>query len=98
MAAAVESATELNSFIMDVKDEECPCPDLHQAAFGGEAALLESLLAEDKPRQLIHAKIRPFQATPLRLAATGWEWFESPWSTNERMLRSSILCFKSKIA
>ena len=62
-------ANDLINFIIDIDDEECPEFGLHLAAYQGDVALLQDLL--QKHPDLINSRIRPFLATPLRLAATG---------------------------
>ena len=65
------ASSELANFIIDLEDEECPNFGLHLAAYQGDIAQLNELLSKPEYRENIDAKIRPFKATPLRLAATG---------------------------
>ena len=63
--------SELANFIIDLEDEECPNFALHLAAYQGHIPQLEDLLKKPEYKEIIDARIRPFLATPLRLAATG---------------------------
>ena len=65
------ATSELASFIIDLEDEECPNFALHLAAYQGDIPQLEDLLKKPEYKENIDARIRPFLATPLRLAATG---------------------------
>ena len=66
------SGGELANFILDVSDEDCPGKDLHIAAYHGNVEELRKLLEKNGDfRREIDSRIRPFGATPLRLAATG---------------------------
>lgn len=63
---------DLASFVMDLEDEDCPFSNLHAAAYKGDAAGVGTILeGSSSGRGAIDARIRPFMATPLRLAATG---------------------------
>ena len=42
------------------------------AAYNNDSTVLEELLEIEEHRKSIDARIRPYLATPLRLAATGW--------------------------
>ena len=42
------------------------------AAYNNDSAVLEKLLETEEHRKNIDTRIRPYLATPLRLAATGW--------------------------
>ena len=64
-------ANSMGQFIIDLEDEDCPNPDLHMAAFKNDRKLLSEMLVSEEHRKNIDSKIRPFLATPLRLAATG---------------------------
>ena len=66
-----QARADLGHFIIDLQDEECPSHELHLAAYKNDVTLLQSLLEKAEHRQNINARIRPFLATPLRLAATG---------------------------
>lgn len=66
------TSSELANFIIDLEDEECPDFSLHLAAYQGECDQLQELLKDPEHRKNIDAQIRPFSATPLRLAATGF--------------------------
>ena len=61
---------ELANFIIDLNDEDCPDHSLHSAAYAGRTDELTQLLTDDAQLKLIDSRIRPFLATPLRLAAT----------------------------
>ena len=68
----VQARSDLANFILDLEDEDCPRHDLHLAAYQGDLQRLEAILNEDDLGDgVIDSRIRPFQATPLRLAATG---------------------------
>ena len=67
----VQATSELANFILDLEDEECPRFGLHLAAYQGDLPGLRSLLDDPEAKRDINARIRPFLATPLRLAATG---------------------------
>ena len=73
MADQQQHASDLSHFLIDLEDEECPKFGLHLAAYQGEAEALTDMLREPDLRDLVNARIRPFLATPLRLAATGRE-------------------------
>ena len=68
-----EARSDLLNFIIDLDDDGCPDVGLHVAAFQGKVDTLQAQLAAPSPRspELINARVRPFLATPLRLAATG---------------------------
>lgn len=66
-----KTSSELVNFIIDLEDEECPNFGLHVAAYQGDIEQLKEFLKEPEYRENIDARIRPFLATPLRLAATG---------------------------
>ena len=66
-----KATKELANYIIDLEDEECPNFALHVAAYQGDVEQLKELLKENQYRENIDARIRPFLATPLRLAATG---------------------------
>ncbi|HIE82491.1 MAG TPA: hypothetical protein EYQ00_00980 [Dehalococcoidia bacterium] len=66
-----KTKSELANFIIDLEDEECPNFGLHLAAYQGDIPQLKQLLQDQECRKNINARIRPFLATPLRLAATG---------------------------
>lgn len=64
--------SDLANFIIDLEDEECPEFAVHVAAYQGQLEELEALLKDESVRaKCLNARIRPFGATPLRLAATG---------------------------
>lgn len=65
------TASELANYIIDLEDEECPNFGLHVASYQGDIEELKELLKDPQYRENIDARIRPFLATPLRLAATG---------------------------
>ena len=65
------ATSELANFIIDLEDEECPKFALHLAAYQGDIPQLQDLLKQPEYKEIIDARIRPFLATPLRLAATG---------------------------
>ena len=67
----VQVKSELSNFIIDLDDEDCPHFGLHLAAYQGDLEQLKSILKDPELRGHIDAKVRPFKATPLRLAATG---------------------------
>ena len=65
----VQVKSDLVNFIIDLEDEECPNYSLHLAAYQSDLTQLELLLNDSTAN--IDSRIRPFLATPLRLAATG---------------------------
>ena len=65
--AGVQS--ELVQFMIDQDDEDCPEVGLHLAAWQGRPELVQQELA--RPAVQLNSRVRPFLATPLRLAATG---------------------------
>ena len=67
----VQVKSELANFIIDLEDESCPNFGLHLAAYQGDIDQLNDLLSAPEQLEHINARIRPFSATPLRLAATG---------------------------
>ena len=68
----VSVRSDLASFIIDLEDEDCPDPGVHVCAYQGQVEELEELLSDgDVKARCLDARIRPFGATPLRLAATG---------------------------
>ena len=67
----VQVKSDLVNFIIDLEDEDCPNFSLHLASYQSDLNLLESLLSDSEGKSHIDARIRPFLATPLRLAATG---------------------------
>ncbi len=69
----VQVLSDLAGFIIDLEDEECSRPALHLAAYQGQDEELDRLLNDDAELRdgFLDARIRPFGATPLRLAATG---------------------------
>ena len=66
-----EAQSELLSFIIDLDDGDCPDCSLHVAAFQGKTETLRLQLQASNIAQLINSRVRPFLASPLRLAATG---------------------------
>lgn len=66
-----EARSDLLNFIIDLDDDGCPDVGLHVAAFQGKVDTLRVQLAAPRSPDLINARVRPFLATPLRLAATG---------------------------
>lgn len=62
---------EVGSFIIDDDDDNCPNADLHKAAYNNDFDGLRKLLQTDEHISNINTRVRPFMATPLRLAATG---------------------------
>ena len=64
-------SSDLSHFLIDLEDEECPQFCLHLSAYQGEADKLLEMLQDPALRELVNTQIRPFLATPLRLAATG---------------------------
>ena len=68
----VSVRSDLASFIIDLEDEDCPDFGVHVCAYQGQVEELEELLSDgDVKARCLDARIRPFGATPLRLAATG---------------------------
>ena len=61
--------SELVQFMIDQEDEDCPEVGLHLAAWQGRLELVQQELA--RPAVQLNSRVRPFLATPLRLAATG---------------------------
>ncbi len=66
-----KTKSELANFIIDLEDEDCPDFSLHLAAYQGDITQLKDLLNSEEHKKNIDTRIRPFLATPLRLAATG---------------------------
>ena len=62
---------DLGDFIIDLEDEDCPEVGVHLAAWRGDIVQLEELLTLHREHVNIDSRVRPFLATPLRLAATG---------------------------
>jgi len=60
--------SELVQFMIDQEDEDCPEVGLHLAAWQGRLELVQQELA--RPAVQLNSRVRPFLATPLRLAAT----------------------------
>ncbi len=60
---------DLVNFIIDLDDEQCGNPEMHLSAYSSDVHALERILREESVDP--DSKIRPFMATPLRLAATG---------------------------
>ena len=67
----VATRAELANYVVDVDDEDCPDPQLHLAAFHGDVGAIKSILEQEPHKKFINARVRPFLATPLRLASTG---------------------------
>ena len=66
-----EARSDLLNFIIDLDDDDCPDVGLHVAAFQGKVDTLQAQLQAPRARELLNSRVRPFLATPLRLAATG---------------------------
>ena len=66
-----QAKSELGNFIIDLEDEDCPRFEVHVASYKNDKKVLENLLENEDHRKNIDSRIRPFLATPLRLAATG---------------------------
>ena len=66
-----EARSDLLNFIIDLDDDDCPDVGLHVAAFQGKADTLKVQLQAPRSSDNINSRVRPFLATPLRLAATG---------------------------
>ena len=66
-----EVQSELLNFIIDLDDGDCPDVSLHVAAFQGKTDMLKLQLQASNVAQLLNSRVRPFLASPLRLAATG---------------------------
>ncbi len=65
---------DLANFLLDLSDDSCPLARrLHLPAYNGDARALRQALQDGDPavREQLDSKVRPFSATPLRLAATG---------------------------
>ncbi|GLG94304.1 Transient receptor potential channel pyrexia [Gryllus bimaculatus] len=60
-------ASDLLSFIVDPEEGDT---SLHLAALTGDVLKVRQLLCSDSGRNLINARMRPFGATPLRLASS----------------------------
>jgi len=58
------------NFVMDLDDDEVEDTSLHLAAFVGQLDTVRQILAQPDKKDLLRTRIRPFLATPLRLAAT----------------------------
>ena len=63
--------SDLLNFIIDLDDDDCADVGLHVAAFQGQRDTLYLQLQSPRSKELINSRVRPFLATPLRLAATG---------------------------
>jgi len=61
---------DLINYIIDLDDEDCPEFGLHLAAYQGDVPTMVQILDDHGDDGLIDKRIRPFLATPLRLAAT----------------------------
>ena len=66
-----EVQSDLIHFIIDLDDDDCPDVGLHVAAFQGSLESLELQLQLPSSAEMINSRVRPFLASPLRLAATG---------------------------
>ena len=86
--------SDLATFIIDLEDEDCPESGVHVAAYQGQVEELEALLRDESVKaKCLNARIRPFGATPLRLAATGVslkEGFDSSTSTDNASIRALL--------
>ena len=67
--AGVQS--DLIHFIIDLDDDDCPDVGLHVAAYQGNLEALELQLQLPSNQDKINSRVRPFLASPIRLAATG---------------------------
>ena len=82
--------SDLANFIIDLEDEDCPESAVHVAAYQGQVEELEALLRDERVREsCLNARIRPFGATPLRLAATGVSPTDSCLTTTRALLSRS---------
>lgn len=61
---------DLINYIIDIDDEDCPDFSLHLAAYQNDVDQIKQILESAESQDLLEARIRPFLATPLRLAAT----------------------------
>jgi len=66
--AGVQS--DLTHFIIDLDDDDCPDVGIHVAAYQGNLESLELQLKIPDNAEKINMRVRPFLASPLRLAAT----------------------------
>jgi len=66
--AGVQS--DLIHFIIDLDDDDCPDVGLHVAAYQGNLEALELQLQLPSNQDKINSRVRPFLASPIRLAAT----------------------------
>ena len=68
----ITTQNELVNYIIDVDDEDCPEFGLHLASYQGDLNMLNQLLtsSSEDVKNTIDTRIRPFLASPLRLAAT----------------------------
>ena len=66
-----QARSDLLNFIIDLDDDDCSDVGLHVAAFQGQVDTLQVQLQSARCQELINSRVRPFLATPLRLAATG---------------------------
>ena len=71
LSQMAEAQSELLNFIIDLDDGDCPDVGLHVAAFQGKTETLRLQLQAPNIVHLINSRVRPFLASPLRLAATG---------------------------
>lgn len=67
----VQIESELANYLIDLEDEDCPKFGLHVSAYQSDIPSLLQLLGVPEEKKAINSRIRPFFATPLRLAATG---------------------------
>ena len=89
--------SDLANFIIDLEDEDCPESAVHVAAYQGQVEELEALLKDERVREnCLNARIRPFGATPLRLAATGVSSTDT--TTCALLLRSPSLTYTNSSA
>jgi len=65
-----EVQSDLIHFIIDLDDDDCPDVGLHVAAFQGNLESLELQLQLPSNAELVNSRVRPFMASPIRLAAT----------------------------
>ncbi|XP_059083766.1 ankyrin repeat and SOCS box protein 12-like isoform X3 [Tigriopus californicus] len=66
----VQVESELANYLIDLEDEDCPQFGLHVSAYQSDIPSLLHLLSVPEEKESINSRIRPFFATPLRLAAT----------------------------
>jgi hypothetical protein len=89
---------ELANFIIDLEDEECPNSGLHLASYQGDIGQLREFLKDSEYLKNIDATIRPFLATPLRLAATGQQILLKKCGKNNLVLTFELFLLTNRFS